>query len=106
MKNSGLSFIIKKKISKSKDDYVGAILLVVVDTSGGSITRLNDFLSNHYSKNKKQVILVGKEYFKALDEQYQKIYQSGLLQVKPSELYTLTDDVYEVIQKAGINPLQ
>ena len=31
---------------------LGAILLVVVDTSGGSITRLNDFLSNHYSKNK------------------------------------------------------
>lgn len=43
---------VKKKILKSKDDYVGAILLVVVDTSGGSITRLNDFLSNHYSKNK------------------------------------------------------
>ena len=43
---------VKKKISKSKDDYVGAILLIVVDTSGTSITRLNDFLSNHYSKNK------------------------------------------------------
>ena len=43
---------VKKKISKSKDDYVGAILLIVVDSSGTSITRLKDFLSNYYSKNK------------------------------------------------------
>lgn len=59
--------------------------------------------SNHYSKNKKQIILVGKEYFKGLDEQYQKIYQAGLLSVEPSELYTLTDDVDEVIEKANIS---
>ena len=43
---------IEKKISKSKDDYADAILLVIVDTSGASIARLKEFLSNHYSKNK------------------------------------------------------
>lgn len=59
--------------------------------------------SNHYAENKKRIVLVGKEYFKGLDEQYQKIYQSGLLQVRPSELYTLTDNVNEVIEKAQIN---
>lgn len=43
---------IKEKILKNKDDYIGAILLVVIDTSGTLTARLNEFLIDHYSKNK------------------------------------------------------
>lgn len=51
---------------------------------------------NHHAKNKKQIFLVGTEYFKDLDNQYQIMYESGLLDCAPSELYTLTDDPYKV----------
>ena len=55
--------------------------------------------SNHYSKNKKQVILVGKDYFKGLDEQYKKLKDAGLIKCEVSELYTIVDSTNEILDK-------
>ncbi|MBR5305185.1 MAG: LOG family protein [Candidatus Gastranaerophilales bacterium] len=57
---------------------------------------------NHYAENKKKVILVGREYFKSLDEQYLKIYEMGLLKVDPKELYVLVDSVEEIETELGL----
>lgn len=48
---------------------------------------------NHYGKkeNMKNIILVGKNFFKGLIEQYQKLYESKLLKYKPEELFTVID---------------
>jgi len=42
---------ISKKTSTPKTDYKDAILLVVVDTSGTSVSRLNKYLTKYYSEN-------------------------------------------------------
>lgn len=54
---------------------------------------------NHYAKNKKQIFLIGTEYFKDLNEQYNTAYETGLLKCKPRELYTITDNISEVYEK-------
>ena len=42
---------ISNKTSTPKTDYKDAILLVVVDTSGTSVSRLNKYLTKYYSEN-------------------------------------------------------
>ncbi len=53
---------------------------------------------NYYGKeeDKKRIILVGKDFFKGLDMQYNSLFQAGLLDCKPSELYTLIDSEEEI----------
>ena len=72
----------------------------------GSVTTLQEATSliqkNYYGapKDKKKIILIGKEYFKGLNEQYQTLYKNGLISCKPEELYTIVnteDDLYKLI---------
>ncbi len=74
----------------------------------GSVTTLQEATTliqkNYYgeSKDKKKIILVGKEYFKGLDEQYQTLYKNRLITTKPEELYTIADsedEIYGIIKK-------
>lgn len=53
---------------------------------------------NYYGKeeDKKKIILVGRDFFKGLQEQYQKLYDSKLIKCKPSELFTIVDTKEEV----------
>lgn len=56
--------------------------------------------NNYYNQNdKKKVVLVGKEYFQGLNEQYWTMYRAGLISVKPYELYTLVDEVNETLRE-------
>ena len=74
----------------------------------GSVTTLQEATTliqkNYYgeSKDKKKIILIGKEYFKGLDEQYHTLYKNGLITTKPEELYTIADsedEIYSIIKK-------
>lgn len=58
-------------------------------------TLIND---NNYGKpeNRKQIVLVGKEFFKGLQEQYQTLYDAKLIKCHPDELFTIVDDISEV----------
>ena len=54
--------------------------------------------NNYTPENKrKKIVLAGRDYFKGLDEQYETIYQNGLLNGKPEELYTLADTKEEIL---------
>ena len=68
----------------------------------GSVTTLQEATTliqkNYYGnkEDKKKIILVGKEYFKGLDEQYQTLYKNGLITCKPDELYKIVDSEEEI----------
>ena len=68
----------------------------------GSVTTLQEATSlitkNYYGKdeNKKKIILVGKDFFKGLAEQYNHLYKTGLIKCKPSELFTIVDNENEL----------
>lgn len=55
---------------------------------------------NYYGKaaDKKNIILVGSDYFKGLIEQYNKLYESGLIKCPPKELFTVADSEEEIRQ--------
>ncbi len=68
----------------------------------GSSTTLQEattlITKNYYGKaeDRKQIILVGRDFFKGLQEQYQKLYESKLIKCPPEELFTIVDTEEEV----------
>lgn len=74
----------------------------------GSSTTLQEVTTlitkNYYGKpeDKKQIILVGKDFYKGLYEQYQKLYECKLIKCPPEDLFTIVDtedEVREIINK-------
>ena len=72
---------------------------VIFPGGPGTIQEASTLIANNYynKEDKKDIILVNKEYFKPLDEQYKKMYDMGLLKVEPEKLYTITDDIDKVM---------
>ena len=64
------------------------------------VTRL--ITNNLISENKKKIILVGSEYFSAFDDEYQKLYERGILQIPPSALYTIVDEADDILKELGV----
>ena len=68
----------------------------------GSTTTLQEattlITKNYYGKkeDKKKIILVGKDFFNGLIEQYNKLYETELIKCKPSELFTVVDSEEEL----------
>lgn len=58
---------------------------------------------NYYGKeeDKKKIVLVGREYYKGLIEQYDKLYEAGLIKCEPSELFTVVDNEEEIAKAIG-----
>lgn len=73
----------------------------------GSTTTLQEattlITKNYYGKeeDKKKIVLVGKDFFNGLIEQYNKLYETGLIKSKPSELFTVVDNEEELKQVIG-----
>lgn len=71
----------------------------------GSATTIQEastlIAKNYYGKpeDKKKIVLVGNEFFKGLDEQYQKLYKDKLIKCKPEDLYTIVDTPEEIIEQ-------
>ena len=68
----------------------------------GSVTTLQEaatlITKNYYgdTEYKKKIILVGNDYFKGLDEQYNTLYNNGLINCPPKELYQIVDNIDEI----------
>ena len=75
--------------------------MIIFAGSAGTLQEATTLISqNYYGKDedKKKIILVGKEFFKGLIEQYNKLYEAGLIKCKPSELFTVVDSEEEIKQ--------
>lgn len=78
--------------------------MLIFPGSTGTLQEAATLISNNYygkPENKKRIILVGKEFFKGLDEQYKTLYKAGLLRCNPDELYTIVDkeeDINNIIK--------
>ena len=73
--------------------------ILIFPGSTGTLQEAATLISkNNYGKSedKKKIILVGKKFFKGLIEQYNKLYKSGLIKHKPSELFTVVDSEKEL----------
>ncbi len=73
--------------------------IVIFPGSCGTMQELTTLISqNYYSKDKKPVILVGKEFFKAIDLQYKNMLKNGYLSKIQStdELYRIVDSLDEL----------
>ena len=74
----------------------------------GSATTLQEattlIAKNYYGKSedKKKIILVGRDFFKGLDMQYQQLYKSKLIKCRPEELYTIADNEEEIMDTLNI----
>lgn len=67
----------------------------------GTLQEAATFISeNHYGKpeDRKNIILVGKEFFKGISEQYDTLYKSGLIKCPPEELFTVVDSKEEILE--------
>lgn len=71
----------------------------------GSATTLQEVTSliakNYYGKpeDKKEIILVGRDFFKGLSEQYQKLYEAKLIKNYPDELFKIIDDSDAILKE-------
>ena len=75
--------------------------MILFPGSVGTLQEATTLISkNYYGKqeNKKKIILVGKDFFNGLIEQYNKLYETGLIKCKPSELFTVVDNDEELKQ--------
>lgn len=73
--------------------------MVIFPGSAATLQETTTLISNNYygkPENRKKIILVGKDFFKGLDMQYNTLYQAGLIKCKPDELYTLVDSEEEI----------
>ena len=74
--------------------------IVLFAGSAGTLQEATTLISkNCYGKqeDKKKIILVGKDFFSGLIEQYNKVYESGLSKFQPSELFTVVDNEEELV---------
>lgn len=67
----------------------------------GTLQEATTLISNNYynKKNSKKIILVDSEYFDGLSKQYWDMYQAGLINTQPSELFSIVDDVDEILEE-------
>ena len=78
--------------------------MLIFPGSTGTMQEAATLISkNYYGKeeDKKRIVLVGKKFFKGLDEQYRTLYKAGLLRCPPEELYTIVDreeDIKDIIK--------
>lgn len=66
----------------------------------GTIQEVSTLISKNYYGNpedRKQIILVGKDFYKGIQEQYQELYDAKLIKCPPEELFTVVDTEKEVM---------
>lgn len=72
---------------------------VVFPGSASTLQEVSTVIAkNYYGKpeDRKKIILVGKDFYKGLQEQYETLYKNKLIKCPPSELFTIVDSVEEV----------
>lgn len=88
-----------EKFAKTSDSFL------IFPGSAGSLQEAATLIAkNSYrGKNKlKRIILVGRDFFGGLAQQYQRLYADGLLKDKPEKLFSIADTAEELL--AGFAP--
>lgn len=74
--------------------------ILIFPGSAGTLQEASTLISkNYYGKpeDKKQIVLVGKDFFKGLTEQYEMLYKTGLIKNPPEDLFVVADSEEEII---------
>ena len=85
-----------KKFEKTSDNFI--VFPGSAATLQEAATLITDKVYPKGDDTPKNIFLVGKEYFKGLKEQYDRIYEAGLLKVKPENLFKVVDSTEEILQ--------
>lgn len=74
---------------------------VIFPGGPGTLQEATTIISNNYynKENAKNIILVDSEYFEGLDKQYWDMYNAGLINKPPYELYSIVDEVDEILEE-------
>ena len=75
--------------------------IAIFPGSAGTLQEATTLISkNYYGKpeDKKKIVLVGKDFFNGLIEQYNKLYETGLIKCSPNKLFTVVDSEEELKQ--------
>lgn len=80
-----------KKFQQHADKFV------IFPGSAGTLQEISTLIAdNYYKRENKEIILVGKEFFKGIEEQYQKMYEADLIKCPPDKLFKLVDSEEEI----------
>ena len=73
--------------------------ILIFPGSVGTMQEITTLISKNYYGNlqdRKRIILVGSDFFKGLIEQYNKLYEAGLIKCPPENLFTVVDSEDEI----------
>ena len=73
--------------------------VLIFPGSAGTMQEATTLISKNYYGNpqdRKKIILVGKDFFKGLIEQYNKLYETGLIKCSPEKLFSVADSEDEI----------
>ena len=74
--------------------------IVIFPGSAGTLQEVTTLISKSYYGNpvdRKKLILVGRDFFGGLIEQYNKLYETGLIKCKPQDLFLIADNEDEIL---------
>lgn len=78
---------------------------IIFAGSAGTLQEACALISHKYycDKNDEQkIILVGRKFFKGLNEQYKELYNYKLMKKSPEELYKIVENEDEILRALGI----
>jgi len=89
----------KSEMERIKTFTEVADTILIFPGGAGTLQEVTSLIfKNYYGSDdeKRKIVLVGKDFFKGLKEQYDKLYESGLIRCKPEELFTIADNEEEI----------
>ena len=89
----------KSEAERIKNFTEVADTILIFPGGAGTLLEIASLIfKNHYGKDeeKRKIVLVGRDFFSGLKEQYDKFYETGLIKYKPEELFTIVDSEEEI----------
>ncbi len=88
-----------EKFTKASDSFL------IFPGSAGSLQEAATLIAKNAYRGKealKRIILVGRDFFGGLSQQYQRLYTDGLLKEKPETLFRVVDTAEEILELAPV----
>ena len=80
--------------------------IIIFPGSAGTLQEATTLIAKNYyrkQEDKKKIILVGRDFFKGLIEQYHKLYKAKLIKYPPEKLFNVADSEQEIIKLINNN---